>query len=203
MGTVSKKTLHLASNFYSILYRKKQIRRGTKKYYIHCYSLAFCQRPTSNMPFCSHHLRLQGHTISVSATPSPHPPLCCTHIFPLLLLLMSTLMPGGNRRFPALMSDVKRTFPSLITEEISSDSEETPVPQSGRLFSTEAFPVALESIPTDNWGRTWASVRTIMLKRTSKRVKQQVDKMLLSVVVHLSSSFAGASEKNCIGHHGH
>ena len=53
------------------------------------------------------------------------------------------------------MSGVKRTFPSLITEEISSDSEETPATQSDRLFSTESFPAALESIPTDDWDRTW------------------------------------------------
>jgi hypothetical protein len=105
--------------------------------------------------------------------------------------LLSTLMSGGNRRFPALMSDVKRMFPSLITEEISLDNEETPATQSDRLISTEAFPAALESIPADDWGRTWAAARTIMLRRTSKRVKQQVDKMRLSVIVHLSNSFAG------------
>ena len=100
-------------------------------------------------------------------------------------------MPGGKHRFPALMSDVKRTFPSLITEEISSDSEETPAPQPGRLLSTEAFPAALESIPADDWGRIWAAGRTIMLRRISKRVKQQVDKMCLPAVVRLISSFAG------------
>ncbi len=115
--------------------------------------------------------------------------LISAHIFPLLLL--STLMPGGKRRFPALMSDVKRTFPSLITEEISSDNEETPAPQPGRLLSTEAFPAALESIPADDWGRTWAAGRTIILRRISKRVKQQVDEMRLSVVVRLNRSFVG------------
>ena len=70
------------------------------------------------------------------------------------------------------MSGVKRTLQSLITEEISSDSEETPVPQPGRLLSTETFPAALESIPVDDWGRTWVTGRTIILRRTSKRVKQ-------------------------------
>ena len=100
-------------------------------------------------------------------------------------------MPGGKQRFPALMSDVKRTFPSLITEEISSDNEETSAPQPGRLLSTEVFPAALESIPADDWDRTWAAGRTIMLRRTSKRVKQQVDKMRLPVVVRVNSSFVG------------
>ena len=65
------------------------------------------------------------------------------------------------------------------------------MPQPGRLISTEDFPAALESIPADDWGRTWEADRTIMLRRTSKRVKQQVDKMRLSAVVLLRSSFAG------------
>ncbi len=90
-----------------------------------------------------------------------------------------------------MMSGVKRTFPSLITESISSVSEETPVSQADRLLSTEAFPAALESIPADDWGRTWVADRTIMLRRTSKRVKQKVDKMHLPPVVRLSSSFVG------------
>ncbi len=44
---------------------------------------------------------------------------------------------------------------------------------------------ALEAIPPDNWRRTWVTCRTIMLRRTSKRVKEQVDKMLLPDVVRL------------------
>ncbi len=60
----------------------------------------------------------------------------------------------------------------MITEAISSVNEETPAPQPGRLLSTESFPAALESIPADDWGRTWAAGRTIMMRRTSKRVKQ-------------------------------
>ena len=78
-----------------------------------------------------------------------------------------------------------------IYSQISSTSEQTPVSQSDRLLSTETFPTSLESIPTDDWGRTWAFGRTIMLRRTSKRVKQQVDKLLPSVVVRLSSNLAG------------
>ena len=50
------------------------------------------------------------------------------------------------------------------------------------------FPVALESVPPDDWCRTWATGRTIMLRRTSKTVTELVDKMLLSVVVRLSRS---------------
>jgi hypothetical protein len=47
---------------------------------------------------------------------------------------------------------------------------------------------ALEAIPED-WCRTWAAGRTIMLRRTSKRVKEVVDKMCLPAVVRLSRSF--------------
>jgi hypothetical protein len=48
---------------------------------------------------------------------------------------------------------------------------------------------ALESMPAEDWSRTWAAGRTIMLRRTSKRVKEVVDKMRLPAVVRLSRSF--------------
>jgi hypothetical protein len=37
----------------------------------------------------------------------------------------------------------------------------------------------------EDWCRTWAGCRTIMLTRTSKGVKEEVQKMLLSAVVRL------------------
>jgi hypothetical protein len=58
-----------------------------------------------------------------------------------------------------------------------------------KLLDTDAFAAALGSIPHDDWGRTWAAGRTIMLRRTSKRVKEVVDKMRLPAVVRLSRSF--------------
>jgi hypothetical protein len=51
------------------------------------------------------------------------------------------------------------------------------------------FAAALEAIPAEDWCRTWAAGRTIMLRRTSKRVKEIVDKMRLPAVVRLSESF--------------
>jgi hypothetical protein len=59
------------------------------------------------------------------------------------------------------------------------------------VVNQTSFPASLESIPTDDWDRTWAVGRTIMLRKTSKRVKQQVDKMLLPTVVRLSIIFVG------------
>jgi hypothetical protein len=61
------------------------------------------------------------------------------------------------------------------------------------LLTADAFAAALGSIPAEDWSRTWAAgrttSRTIMLRRTSKRVKEVVDKMRLPVVVRLSRSF--------------
>jgi Ran GTPase-activating protein (RanGAP) involved in mRNA processing and transport len=59
------------------------------------------------------------------------------------------------------------------------------------LLAADAFAAALEAIPAEDWCRTWAAGRTIMLRRTSKRVKEVVDKMRLPVVVRLSRSFWG------------
>jgi hypothetical protein len=58
-----------------------------------------------------------------------------------------------------------------------------------KLLAADAFAAALEAVPDDDWSRTWAADRTIMLKRTSKRVKEVVDKMRLPAVVLLSRSF--------------
>ena len=57
------------------------------------------------------------------------------------------------------------------------------------LLADDAFAAALEVIPADDWCRTWAAGRTIMLRRTSKKVKELVDKMRLPAVVRLSRSF--------------
>jgi hypothetical protein len=57
------------------------------------------------------------------------------------------------------------------------------------LLAANAFAAALGAVPAEDWCRTWAAGRTIMLRRTSKRVKEAVDKMRLSAVVRLSRSF--------------
>ena len=55
--------------------------------------------------------------------------------------------------------------------------------------SDALFAAALEAIFGEDQCRTWAASRTIMLRRTSKRVKEVADKMWLPVVVRLSRSF--------------
>jgi hypothetical protein len=57
------------------------------------------------------------------------------------------------------------------------------------LLAADLFAAVLGAIPAEDWGRTWAAGRTIMLRRTSKRVKEVVDKMRLPAVVRLSRSF--------------
>ena len=57
---------------------------------------------------------------------------------------------------------------------------------------TQPFQLAasLEKIPADDWCRTWPAGRTIMVRSTSKRVKEAKDKMrLLPAVVRLSTGF--------------
>jgi len=56
---------------------------------------------------------------------------------------------------------------------------------------TQPFQLAasLEKIPAEDWCRSWPAGRTIMLRSTSKRIKDVVDKMLLPAVVRLSLRF--------------
>jgi Ran GTPase-activating protein (RanGAP) involved in mRNA processing and transport len=63
--------------------------------------------------------------------------------------------------------------------------------QPALLAADAPFAAALEAIPAEDWCRTWAAGRTIMLRRTSKRVKEVVGKMRLPAVVRLSRSFWG------------
>jgi hypothetical protein len=61
------------------------------------------------------------------------------------------------------------------------------------LAADAPFAAALEAIPAEDWCRTWAAGRTIMLRRTSKTVKEVVDKMRLPAVVRLSRRFWGGA----------
>ena len=57
------------------------------------------------------------------------------------------------------------------------------------LLTTDLFVEVLGSNPSEDWDRTWVTDRTIMLRRTSERVKVVLDKMCLSSVVLLTRSF--------------
>lgn len=53
------------------------------------------------------------------------------------------------------------------------------------LLCSNAFARVLEAIPAEDWGRTWAANKTIMMSMTSKRVKEIMDKMSLPLAVNL------------------
>ena len=61
-----------------------------------------------------------------------------------------------------------------------------PVAQQSSL-GANSFAEALETIPADDWGRTWAADRTMILRMTSKRVKDAVDKLCPPAIVVLLS----------------
>jgi hypothetical protein len=60
---------------------------------------------------------------------------------------------------------------------------------SRKLLAPDAFAAALAAIPAEDWCRTWAVDKTIMLQMTSKTVKEVVDKMRPPAFVRLSRSF--------------
>ncbi len=57
------------------------------------------------------------------------------------------------------------------------------------MLAADAFATPLDAVPAGDWCRTWAAGRTIMLRSTSKKVQEVVDKMRLPVVVRLNRSF--------------
>jgi hypothetical protein len=64
------------------------------------------------------------------------------------------------------------------------------------LLAADTFVTALGAVPAEDWCRTWAAGRTIMLRSTSKKVKEVVDKMRLPAVVRLSRSFWDDARNN-------
>ena len=58
-------------------------------------------------------------------------------------------------------------------------------PQSS--LGVDTFAVALETLPADDWNRTWAADRTMMLRMTSKRVKNAVDNLCPPTIVVMLS----------------
>ncbi len=57
------------------------------------------------------------------------------------------------------------------------------------LLTVETFVAALGAVPVEDWCRDCVGGRTIMMRRTSKRVKKVVDKMSLPDIVLLRRTF--------------
>jgi hypothetical protein len=81
----------------------------------------------------------------------------------------------------------------------TSNNRQTTTAQHAPLIVPDAFPAALEGNPSEDRRKTLAAGRTIMLRRTSKRVKEELDKMRLPAVVCLSRSFWDDARKNGTG----
>jgi hypothetical protein len=57
-------------------------------------------------------------------------------------------------------------------------------------LAADAFAAALVAIPAEDWDRTWAADRTMMLMMTSRRVNEAVSKLRPpAVVVKVSKAF--------------
>jgi hypothetical protein len=69
--------------------------------------------------------------------------------------------------------------------------EDDDVIDARKLLATDAFITALDAVPAEDWCRAWAADRTTMLRMTSKRIKEVVDKMRPPAVVRLSRIFWG------------
>jgi hypothetical protein len=65
-------------------------------------------------------------------------------------------------------------------------SESTP------KIAADPFTAALAAVQGEDWGRTWAADNTIMLRMTSKRVKELVDKIRPPAVVRWRRCFLAA-----------
>ena len=63
---------------------------------------------------------------------------------------------------------------SVVTRRDTAAAENEVHSSGHLLLAADAFAAALEAIPPDDWRRTWAAGRTIMLRRTSKSVKSNL-----------------------------
>ncbi len=57
------------------------------------------------------------------------------------------------------------------------------------MLAVDAFVAALGAVPVEDWCRVCVGGRTIVMRRTSKRVKKVVDKMSLPDVSRLRRTF--------------
>ena len=88
--------------------------------------------------------------------------------------------------FTFLITEVKLRGKKACTG--SSSHVQAPMMHASSL-AADAFAAALAAIPAEDWDRTWAADRTMMLRMTSKRVKEAVSKLRPSAVVKVSKAF--------------
>jgi hypothetical protein len=83
----------------------------------------------------------------------------------------------------------KTTASTLLTRERRDAPKGSSCPAAATWLAADAFAAALGAIPANDWWRTWAAGRTIMLRMTSKPVKNAVDKLRPSAIVRFSRAF--------------
>jgi hypothetical protein len=71
----------------------------------------------------------------------------------------------------------------------SAQLKKCPTSMDMSALARDVFVDALAAIPADDWCKSWPAERTIMLRMTSKKVKEAVDKLCPPVVVCLSKKF--------------
>jgi hypothetical protein len=86
-----------------------------------------------------------------------------------------------------LMIRCKKRDAKSGAKQKHTSTEAKAVPEDFLLV--DIFATCLTIIPADDWCRTWAADRTIMLRITSKRFKELVDKMRPPVAVRWRMSF--------------
>ena len=92
-------------------------------------------------------------------------------------------------------------FPDRLREtqtpaELNVEGDDTIEAQ--KLRAAGVFTDALAAVPSDDWCRNWAADRTVMLRMTSKKVQDAVDRLRPPTVVKLNSTFwrRNEAEKN-------
>jgi hypothetical protein len=91
----------------------------------------------------------------------------------------------GHTAIPTLIRNTRQK----IAESIVRQAEEE------RL----GLVALLAAVPQEDWCRTWPACRTIMFRRTSKIVKEQVDKMRLPAVVCLCELWRDGINRSPVG----
>jgi hypothetical protein len=81
--------------------------------------------------------------------------------------------------------------PALEKKATTTPRSRAAMPQHQFSPAADAFAAALEAVPADDWGRTWASDRTLMLRGTSKRFKDAVDKLRPPTIVKSNTCQVG------------
>ena len=98
------------------------------------------------------------------------------------------LMSAGEQPEGTSKPEKGKTVAEQSKKARTTTIQTTPAEQASKPPS-DAFTAALVAIPADDWCRTWAADRTMLLRMTSKRVKEVVDRLRPPAAVKVSKAF--------------